>query len=453
MFKKITSVFLTVFAIVLLFALSSCGNKTCENCTDENKDGVCDSCGNEVSSSELDGKIFYKIKVLNAAGEPLSDMIVGIFDGEEQLAIKITNAEGMVTCSESYPLAASEKPYTVNLTDPRNTDFYYDKSLATISDGKEEITITVYETVNALQSETLYLNDGTVDFLSVPVLDDGGYSIELKEGKNYFVFVPTVRGQYRISADASGVVNMGYYGSPHFVQQNDLASTDGTGEVFSKDGELYFNIRVFNVGEDYFSSSRYVFRIDAEKAGKAIINVKCVDPNLPLSKEEIPWEEYLLSKDPAKYVPDFTVSGLSELTDFDITDANLKAVYNEEDGFYHLGTADGPVILVKLTVDSKYLASFKTIMETTQFCAYVYGDDDVLDTKINYHGMMQKYIDASDETLGVYPLTAPLKEALTVVGDAWGWYNRSSANNIFSTVTGDIVEENAYLFACCYYAG
>ena len=439
-----------LFTLVSALLLSACADESCEACTDENGDGICDECELQMPDSNKDGKILYRIKVLNAEGEPLQNMIVSIYDGEEKLAVKITDEEGLALCSEANPLNASENAYRVVIADPQNSDFYYDNALAILEDGKEEITLTVYETVTSLPSETLYLNDADVDSVSAPILDDGGYYLQLKEGRNYFVFVPTRRGQYKLSADGEGLT-MGYYGSPHFVQTGNLASYDGTGEVFLENGSLFFNIRIFNVGEDYHSSSRYVFRIDSAAEGSAILSIKCVDPDLPMSKEEIPWEEYILPENPEKFIPDFEVSGLSELTDFDITDENLKAVYNEEDGFYHLGSANGPVILVKLTVDSKYIASFKTIMETTRFCAYVYGEDEILDRKINYHDMMQKYIDAADEALGVYPLTAHMKEALTVVGDAWGWYDESSYNNILSAAGGNVVAENAYLFACCYY--
>ena len=63
---------------------------------------------------------------------------------------------------------------------------------------------------------------------------------------------------------------------------------------------------------------------------------------------------------------------------------------------------------------------------------------------------MEKYITAAGE-LGIYPLTTYLKDAISIVGDAWGWYD-SGANNIFTgKFTVPVVEENAYLFACCYY--
>lgn len=453
MLKRIFSVILTLFVFSSLLTLAACGDngsESCESCVDEDGNLICDKCQAEIPDPTLDGKIIYKIKVVNADGESLPNMIVTVRNGEEKLGLKVTNEEGIVSCSEKNALTAIDKPYTVEVTDAKNTDLYYDKSLAVISDGKEEITITIYDKTEGLPVETLYLNEG--EPVGASILDDGGYHLELKEGKNYFVFVPTRRGQYKLSITSEMNTNIGYFGSPHFVQSSDLASTDGMGEVFKEDGALFFNIRMFNVGEDYYSSSRYVFRIDSESEGDAILNVKCVDPNLPMSKEELPWEEYILQSDPQKYVPDFTVDGLSALTDFDITNQSLKAVYNENDGFYHLGTADGPVILVKLAVDSPYIASFKTMMETTHLAVYVYSENGELDKKINYHTMMQKYIDASDENLGVYPLTPALKEAFTVIGNAWGWY-KGGATGIFSMLTSPIVAENAYLFACCYYEG
>ena len=452
MLKRILTLSLAIFVLASLFLFSSCREEDCEVCADGNGDGLCDECGKEVSSTDVqkDGKIVYKIKVIDADGKPLPDMVVSIKDGEEPLAVKITDKDGVISCSDKNALTASEAPFAIEVVNPKNSSIYYDKALAILSDGAEEVTVTVYDTTDNLPYETLYPNGGMVESVSASILDDGGYRVTLNEGYNYFVFVPTMRGQYKISVDCAKDFTLGYYGGPHFVQASNLASSDGTGEVFMNDGDLFFNIRAFNVGDDYFSSSRYVFRIDVAEATEATVIVKCVDPNLPMSKEELPWEEYLLPENPEKYVPDFTVSGISALTDFDITDSTLKAVYNENDGFYHLGSADGPLLLVKLTVDSPYLASFETIMETTQLAVYVYGDDDILDKKINYHTMMQKYINASDENLGVYPLTPAIKEAIAVIGDAWGWYN-GGANGIFSTITTPVVAENAYLFACCYY--
>ncbi len=454
MLKRIFSLALA-FLVLLSLLLSSCGEpEEFEVCADGNGDGLCDECGKELlpPDGEKDGKIVYKIKVVDSEGNPLPDIVVSIKDGEDPLAVKITDKDGVVSCSDKNALIASEKPFTVEVVNPKNASLFYDKTLAVLSDGAEEITVTLYDTTDNLPSETIYPSDGIVESVSASILDDGGYRVALNEGYNYFIFVPTVRGQYKISVDTEKDFSIGYYGGPHFVQSSNVASTDGTGEVFINGGDLFFNIRAFNVGENYFSSSRYVFRIDVEEATDATVTVKCVDPNLPLSKEELPWEEYLLAKDPEKYVPDFTVSGVSELTDFDITDSTLEAVYNENDGFYHLGSVDGPVLLVKLTVDSPYLASFKTIMETTHLAVYVYGEDGVLDKKINYHNMMQKYIDSCDETLGVYPLTPAIKEALTEIGNVWGWY-KGGTSGIFSTLTAPVVPENAYLFACCYYDG
>lgn len=431
--------------------LTACGGdgEICEH-KDTEPDLVCDKCGEALPDPNLDGKICYTVTVLDALGEPMPNIIVQIFDGEAQIAAKMTNNVGVAACSKDHPVDAGKSPFTVKLVSPDGKALSYDEQAAIISDGKEEITVSLFKTTADLMTEALYLG-GSDDPTNAHVLSDGKYRVELKSGENYFVFVPTVRGQYKLSAESPSGFTMGYFGSPHFVQQSNIASTDGTGEVFLDGGALFFNIRAFNVGDDYYSSSRYVFRVDSETACEAFINVKCVDKNLPLSKEEMPWEEYLLPSDPAPFTPSFTVESVSELTSVSVTDPAFTAVYNPEDGFYHAGTADGPVIFVKLTVDSDYIAAFKTIMETTQFSTYVFDGEGNLVAKKNYHTMMQKYIDASGE-LGIYPLTAPLKEAITTIGDSWGWYKDGGANNIFTgKVTSPVVAENAYLFACCYY--
>ena len=453
MIKKILTAL--VFSFILVSLLVSCGHS---ECVDGDSDNICDECGKTLSENPpkedgKDGKIIYKITVTDPFGNPFSDMVVTVMNGDEPLAVKMTDVNGMVSCSEKNALDALDTPYTVTVADPKNSNFYYDESLARLSDGAEELTIVLYDVTVGAYEETLYINDELYDSVEAPVIDEGVYSVDLKTGRNYFVFYATIRGQYIISCDDEKISNIGYYGSPHFVQSLDIASqNDETADVFKKDGNLIFNIRAFNVGSDYYSASRYVVRIDSEADTKAFLSIKRSEDELPPSKEELPWEEYILASDPLPYVADSSITGMSDLTDFDVTNKNLKVVYNENDGFYHLGEENGPVILVKLTVDSRFLTSFKTIMETTRLSAYVYNEDGVLERKINYHGMMEKYIAAADENLGVYPLTQGIKEMLTVIGEAWGWYAEGGPNNIFAIAgTLGAVKENLYLFACCYY--
>lgn len=444
--KKYSIFVLLTTLLLSALLLTSCGGE----CDHADADGnlVCDSCGEVLPDPKLDGKIIYKIKVVDPDGNAAGNIIVELYDGEKKIAMKMTDSEGIVKCSEEHPVDAGESPFTVKLISPDGKTLSYDETSAVIADGAEEITVYLYKTTSDLPTEPLYI-DGDEPTMA-PIMSSGKYRVELKTGRNYFVFYATARGQYKLSCDADGS-SMGYYGAPFFVQENNVASSDGTGEVFITDGDLYFNIRAFNAGEDYHSASRYVIAVTASSAMSASLEIGKLDKELPLSKEELPWDDIMLPADPAPFTPSFTVGSAEELTPVPITDPDFKAVYNSVDGFYHAGTVDGPVILVKLSVDSEYLASFKKIMETTQFSGYVYAENGDLVAKKNYHFMMEKYIEAAGE-LGVYPLTAYLKDALTTIGNAWGWYAEGGANNIFTgKLTAPVIAEDAYLFACCYY--
>ena len=448
--KKLSLLFLFL-ALLLSFALTSCGDG-CEH-TDGDGDLVCDTCGHGLDPSDpaLDGEIVYEITVLGANGEPCPNIIVELYDGEEKIAIKMTDGDGMVKCASDKPIKAKDAPFTVKLISPDAKKLNYDEKSALISDGKEKITISLFNTADDLPKETLYPGDSDAS-IAAAIMSDGRYRVNLKSGRNYFVFYATARGQYKISTELieGAEYEMGYFGAPHLVQSRNIASTDGSGEVFINEDALFFNVRSFNAGDDYHSSSRYVFGIDATADVSAIIEIKCVDANLPLSKEELPWEDYMLPADPTPYAPSASIGSADDLTPVPITDPDFKAVYNSEDGFYHVGAADGPVIFLKLSIDSEYLASFKTIMETNQLRCYVYDDNGNLLSKKNYHGMMEKYIEAAGE-LGIYPLTSYLKDALVTVGDAWGWYENGASNIFTGKLTTPVVAENAYLFACCYF--
>ena len=447
--KKISLLFL-LLTLVFSLILTSCGDVECQH-NDDDGDLVCNGCGIILPDPNLDGKIIYEITVVDENGAPCPNIIVELYNGEEKIATKITSADGVVKCSEEHPVEAAEAPFTVKLISPDGKALNYDEESAKISDGAEKIRIELFKTTLDLPTEPLYL-DSDLPAMA-PIMSEGRYRVDLKAGANYFVFYATARGQYKISSGfvkSGEAVPVGYYGAPHFVQSQNIAATDGTGDVFIEDSALIFNIRAFNAGEDYYSSSRYVVRVDASADSEAFIEIKCIDKNLPLSKEELPWEDVLLPKDPVEYTPGFSVDSADELPAVSVIDPDFKAVYNSNDGFYHVGTADGPIIFVKLSVDSPYLASFKTIMETTQLRCYIYDEEGNLVSKRNYHDMMEKYITAAGD-LGIYPLTSYLKDALSTIGDAWGWY-ASGANNIFTgKFTVSVVPGNAYLFACCYY--
>lgn len=152
---------------------------------------------------------------------------------------------------------------------------------------------------------------------------------------------------------------------------------------------------------------------------------------------------------PKKFVLD--VGEGKTLKNFDITDKSLTWVYNSQDGFYHLGSVDGPVLYMKLNASSEYAAAISAICETNGYGAYIYDDEGNFVSKCNYASLVNAYVAAADEDYGVYPVTQDLYDFITNYGNQNGWWNASAElNHFFGSVATTMVGENAWLFAACY---
>ena len=136
--------------------------------------------------------------------------------------------------------------------------------------------------------------------------------------------------------------------------------------------------------------------------------------------------------------------------DLDLTDPELAVVLNETDGYYHLGTADGPTVLLRITKKSRYLAAFHTICDHTRLGAYIYDDAGTLVRKENFNPMIAAYAAVCDPMEGVYPLDSALGDMLLKVGGQRGWYDLDGKTHLFADEAESIREEVAWLFACCY---
>ena len=427
---KLKRIIALILALATLLSLASCGG------------------GKDPENKEENDGIDYRITVTDVFGEVASGMVVTVFDKNgDQVEMRMTDKDGVA--KPKSPLASGK--YTFEISDPKGGALSYDKDACVLSEGKEKVAVTLYTSTEGNPEDILYIKDNYEDDgTPALVLSDGGYLLDLEAGKNYFVFSPSARGKYTISVK-SDKVSAGYYGSPHFVQDMNLASTDGSGEVYMSDGDLCFNIRIFNVGDSYYSSSRYVFMLEAEEALSTVLTITC-NPELEMSVEEYPWNDYLLPATPEKYtLPGKDAAGFA-LTDVDITDKNLTIVYNSATDTYHVGSVDGPVLLMKMTAASKYLASFETIMETATIMAYIYDDDGKFVDKIIYQQMMSAYCEAADDDYGVLPLTSHIVKALTDYGNANYWYDLGSAMTIFSADAAAARPELLVYFACCYIA-
>lgn len=389
----------------------------------------------------------YTVSIVDGSGAPVKDMIYKVFSGEEQIRFGLTDATG------SFSGTLDNGTYKVTVESPFGKEFYYDAEDATFSEGAPNLTITIYDTLDDSMNEALFFQSGA-DSSTATAFRDGAYRVELAAGVNYFVFVPNLRGKYEISVSSDALLSLGYYGGPYYVQTEDILKDGASDGAEKKDGKLYFDIRRHNIGEDYASTSKYVIGITASADTSAYLSAKKVE-DLEMNLQEMPWSEVILGNAPPSYTVPYGTSENIDLVDFDITDSSLTVVYNSDDGYYHLGTADGPLMLLRVSTPSAYLEhfSFKSLCESTYFACYIYDEDGTFKSKTSYHDMMLKYIDAADTKYGVVPLDKNLEEAIRNYGAYHNWFDFSSQNNLFGDLASTVKEENAWLFATCYVAG
>ncbi len=386
--------------------------------------------------------IKYIVRAVDAFGNaPEVSVVVEMFkDGESVGEMPIRRG------SAAFQLEAGEYTFEVK---PMEGEFYYDKAKCVLTEDEPEMTVTLYNYANEDDKQQLFVPDDTgldhIPYDAVQV-DEGATYVNIdRAAGTYFVFTPTRGGIYRISYESSRAVTLGYYGSPHNVLSTcPLEVVDGAFELEVRNegvniGNLGGTTQVV-IGIRSFTVKGCVLKI--ERIGNATV--------------ELPWTDVQADKNATK--ADNFVN--SEFVDFDVTDENLTVVYNENDGYYHLNTVDGPIIYIRISnavVESvtstetiyKYLPSFLAMCETARLCKVFYDDDGNIILKESYNDMLMQYGSLCGSG-GMYPLNRQLAEAVKNIGEYSGWYDLESELHIFGDDAVNVVPENAWLFACVY---
>lgn len=378
----------------------------------------------------------YKVTVADATGQPYTTgVVVRFMQNGQQAAMQVVNDSGVA----EKTLATGE--YTVELKFTGDAgDYHYDSEELKLTADKPELTITLAQKTEG--SVPLFANGQETGAHPVSV---GSTYVELKAGRNYFLFTPQTAGTYKFST-TDPTAAIGYYGAPHFVQSMSAA------EVV--DNAFTLSIRATMIGTGNSGTTVIVIGIDAGENDACILNVvRTGDPEHSLEDE--PWMIYSAKTEPKPY----TLPQGAALVEFDLTAAvdAYEIVYNETDGYYHLNSADGPLVLVRLGKDSQYLACFKTILEKSGVVKYFFDENGEFQKKESYSECLLQYIENMDEDDGVYPLTEDLKYIIQQRGDYSGWFDSESGQYLFKDINGvnmpGINAEISWLFMCCYIAG
>ena len=427
--KRIQALVLALSMLLCVAVMTACGEQG--------------QSGPEQNNNNPQGDSGYRVKVVDAFGQPMTDgIIVRFMQGAQQASMQVVGKDGVA----AKDLADGEYTVELKFTDS-DAAYYYDQTDLTLNGEKRELEIILY---NALSGEpqTLVapsLKGDSREHNAYRVTVGGTYVDLIPGERNYFLFAPTEAGTYEFSVQGSQAT-IGYYGAPHFVQQMSL--------VEPVDNVITESIRASMIGTNGTGTTVLVLGLDVpEGETSAVLTVQRTgDP--AWSIEDEPWHVYTPTHNLAPYtLPAGAVFG----------QFNLKAAsdtYNlvlDSNGYYHLDSADGPLVLVKLGAasgGSEYLAAFETILEHSGVSKYFYDENGNFVKRESYSECLLEYIACMDEKHGVYPLTEDLKYIIQMRGDHYGWFDQNSAGYIFKDVNNNPViginHDISWLFMCCY---
>lgn len=412
--KRLKAMFLCVLMVTTLVLFAACGEKEPD----------------ETLSKDAE----YQVTVVDALGNAYSGVVVRFMKSGQQVAMQVVDENGLAKKT------LERGDYTVELMFTGDAvDYHYEKDGLNLTAETTTLQVTLSNTVGNGQSLFAAGNEYTAHHVSA-----GCTYVELSEGMNYFLFAPTEAGSYEFSVKGSDA-KLGYYGTPHFVQSENMAEM--------KDNKFTTSIRASMIGTGNTGTTVMVIGLEAAGKGNGILTIERIgDPEKTV--EDLPWSIYQKTVELKEYVlPDG--AKLGEFDIFASTDT-YNLVLNEEDGFYHLNTADGPLVLMRLAEKSKYLESFKKILETSGVSKYFFDADGNCEKKESYSECLLEYIEVADEEYGVYPLTEDLKYIIQQRGDYVGWFNPSSGIYLFTDENGVALDgvnnEISWLFMCCYVA-
>ncbi len=411
---------IALFATLLLL-LTSCGGET--------------TAEPPMTTEPVPTEMTCTVTVTDPNGIPVPDIEVAVYQNGEQCAHKLVDEEGKA----SFVLGLGEE-YSITFACSGEKEYYYDESISRVNSRQTEITVVLYEKVSASKEIHAF---GEGEAVSKPytayfVGEGTVYTPLTANDRNYYIFVPTRPGIYRISAEGCDGVSVGHYGMPIQPLKDNIAEQ-------ADDGSIIIEVKETNIGKSVDTTTRYVIGLTAgEAAEEALLCIRQIGEPIRTPEDE-PWIDVLADRVLEEYHPP-----KGTLTDLDIFNEDLTVVLNEADGFYHLNTANGPLVLLRITADSPYLAAFTTICDTGRLGAYLYDEEGAFLRKESFNALIAQYAAVCDTKHGVYPLDAKLAYMLKTVGHAKQWWDFSSGNHLFVGEKETVPADTAWLFACCY---
>ena len=416
--------------------------------------------------TEASSTVEYTFTVVDESDEPVPFTVITVKTGTKDYT-GVTDNAGVAKIALDSGVIVEE--FSVEVQAP--TGYIYDGEPIVTATDNFAYTIVVatvgegnfgtYKQVNVVEAGADGLS--TVSKEDMYILSEvGTYDVKFEDADTdriFYTFMTTTSGAYKLSIleDAAAAVKevSPYNSGTASIFYSELAPLDDEGNIVENAKEVSFEIRETHVGALESSACSFVieltgtptypaeFRIKVERTGDATPPATRVD--VVVKAEEVP-EAY--------EVPE----GL--LLEAPLTDPD-GVVYNETDGYYHVGDANGPVLVAMLAAPSRYAdASFLAFdslspafdllgdgidPETNTYTVYryvTYVDETAEILQKKPDSFVVQYVNACNAD-GVVPVTAELALFL----QRYATPSRGG-NGIYG---GEVAEGCEWLIPCYYY--
>ena len=169
-----------------------------------------------------------------------------------------------------------------------------------------------------------------------------------------------------------------------------------------------------------------------EKTGEAVL------------PEQIVYEDYVNTHTPSTSNRPVLI-GTQTFENVDITVPQTAVL--GDDGFYHLGSAAGPVLYADLINEAIDLTAAYAGYGANAMKGLIRDEEGNVVVAYNFLNSMKAYKDAMDRN-GRYPLTEDLALFLKAYGNSQAWYDSNMTS--FTAIKSAHNADSAWLVSCCY---
>ncbi len=435
---------LVLAGLMLCMTLAACGEKEKPDSQAQSTQGAPTAAP---TPAPTETTADYSVKLVDPLGNAYnSGLIVKFLLEGQQVAMVKVDENGVATKN------LDRANYTLEVMSTDGKTYVYDTALAALTPETIQTTLVLTLPMGTQTTQLYHKETG----LTATHVEVGCTQVTLTAGeRNYFLFIPQQAGVYRVSV-VGEVESMGFYGSPHFMSDTSMIPVENNSFTTTIRADMVSH----GTGTDVM-----VIGIDPGSAGECVLAVERTgDPEW--TPEDVAYVIYKGTHTPVSY----TLPENAVLKDFDLTaSTDTYTLVLDSDGYYHLDSENGPLVLVRLGVDNSYTASFKTMMENTGIRAYFYDENGNFLRREDYYSYLVEYTGrasnrvnpepvagAMDADAGVYPLTEDLKYIIQNHGRHSGWFDFESKRCLFRDENDEIMTninpEIAWLFMCCYIA-